>query len=253
MKRLPVLLALALISASPAAPHYHWYPAKADTKPRPWAIIFPRAMGIGKLVPGNQYVSFAEYLNRHGIDALVIDDDQAAKRVKASGNTGAKLAALAKDALADARDKGRMDMRCPGIVVGWSRGGEGALTLASTAEGGKTGIKAAIGYYPSVRGQPQPWPQLHPVLALQGTADTLAPAASLQKLAATRTPQSILFTIKLFTNARHRFDVTRPGDQSYDPGVMPKDHDPVASSVAFMEITSFLKAQGISGQSCALD
>ncbi len=251
--RLLVLFAPLLLAASPAREHYHWYPAAADSKPRPWAVLFPRAMGIGKLVPGNQYVNFAEWLNMRGIDALVIDDDQAAKLVPAKGGTGPKLAALAADALADARAQGRMDMRCPGLAIGWSRGGEGALTLASAAEGGKTGIRAAIVYYPSVRGQPVPYRQLHPVIALQGTKDGLAPAASLTKLAARRVPQDIPFEIHLYEGAGHRFDVTRPGDQSYDPGVIPREHDAVASSSAFQAIGAFLDRQGIATNACALD
>ncbi len=50
------LLATALlgIPASSARDPYHWFPASAEAKPRPWAILFPRAMGIGRLEAGNQ-------------------------------------------------------------------------------------------------------------------------------------------------------------------------------------------------------
>jgi dienelactone hydrolase len=244
-------IAPLLIAASPAAQHYHWYPAANDAKPRPWAILFPRAMGIGTLAPGNQYVEMARFLNARGIDAMVIDDDRALAILKPKGGAGPARAALATDALAHAREQGRMDMRCPGIAMGWSRGGEGALTLASGAEGGKTGIKAAIVYYPSVRGQPKPWPQLHPVLALQGTSDSLAPHNNLEALAAARSPQ-MAFTIKLYPNARHRFDVARPTDKP-DAAAIEKDFDDAAHKDALAAIDAFLRDQGISGQSCALD
>ncbi len=255
MKKRFAVLALAplCLSASPAQQHYYWYPAASDAKPRPWALLFPRAMGIGRLVDGNQYVDMAKFLNGRGIDALVIDYDRAGKLVASGGGIGQKLAAIAADALADGRARGRMDFRCPGLAMGWSRGGEGALALASKAEGGKTGIKAAIVYYPSVGGQQRPWQQLHPVLALQGTNDSLAPHKKLESMAAGRVPKTISFEVKLFAGAKHRFDVTRPGDQSYDPGVLPKDHDPVASMTAFAEIRTFLDKHGISGASCALD
>jgi dienelactone hydrolase len=240
-----------LVAASPAAQHYHWYPAADDAKPRPWAILFPRAMGIGMLAPGNQYVEMAKFLNARGIDAMVIDDDRALAILKPKGGAGPARAAIAADVLAHAREQGRMDMRCPGVAIGWSRGGEGPLTLASSAEGGRTGVKAAIVYYPSVRGQQKPWPQLHPVLALQGTGDSLAPHKTLEALAASRSPQ-MAFTIKLYPNAKHRFDVARPTGKP-DAAQVERDFDAAAHKDALAAIDAFLKDQGISGQSCALD
>ena len=246
------LLFFALAGASPASSDYYWYSASDDAKPRPWAILFPRAAGIGKLQSGNQYVELARLLNANGIDALVIDYDRAAKKIGAKGNTGEQLAAIARDALSEYRSGGRMDMRCPGVAVGWSRGGEGALTLASAAEAGATGIKAAIVYYPSVRGQPKPYPQLHPILALQGTSDKLAPHENLQKLADSRADKTLTFQIELYTGAGHRFDLARPIE---NPGSTetPKDYVPAAAEAARQSIVTFLNAQGIAGSSCGLD
>jgi len=238
--------------ASPAGDDYYWYSAANDAKPRPWAILFPRAAGIGKLEPGNQYVEFAMLLNANGIDALVIDYDRAAKKIGAKGKTGEKLAAIARDALADYRSKDRMDVRCPGLAVGWSRGGEGALTLASAAEGGTTGVKAAIVYYPSVRGQSKPYVQLHPILALQGDSDALAPHVKLQELAESRTDKTIVFQIELYPGAGHRFDLAKPIENP-SSAETPKDYAPAAAEAARKSIETFLNAQGIAGSSCALD
>lgn len=106
-------LVFALAGATPASPassDYYWYAAADDSKPRPWAILFPRAAGIGKLESGNQYVEFARLLNANGIDALIIDYDRAAKKIGAIGKTGEKLAAIARDALSEYRSNDRMDI-----------------------------------------------------------------------------------------------------------------------------------------------
>jgi|CXWL01.1.fsa_nt_gi dienelactone hydrolase len=246
-------LATALIgNASPARNHYYWFPASSDARPRPWAVMLPRAAGIGKLEDGNQYRDLARLLNARGLDAMVVDYDAAASLVRAAkGKTGPKLAAIVADALADGRSQGRMDMRCPGVAIGWSRGAEGALTLASTDEGGRTGVKAAIVYYPSVRGQERPWRQLHPVLALQGTGDNVAPAASLQKLVADRAANGIEFDVHLYAGAHHRFDVAHPVD---DPtGNPPADFDAKAHADALAAIGYFIDKYAITTGGCALD
>lgn len=246
------VMALALVGASPARKHYYWYPAAPEAKPRPWAVLLPRAAGIGKLEQGNHLWDFAAWLNARGIDALVVDYDAAAPQVPAAkGATGPKIAAIVSDALADAREQGRMDMRCPGTVVGWSRGGEGALTLAGKAEGGMTGIKLAIVYYPSVRGQPKPYPQLHPVLALQGMADGTAPRKSLDALAASRAADAPEFNVQVYQGAKHRFDVAHPSD---DPkGPTPSDYNGNAARLALEAIGPTLEKYGITAGGCALD
>lgn len=242
-----------LAAQEPLPADLHLYPAAADAKPRPWAIFFPRAMGVGTLAPGNQYADLAAFLNQRGIDVLVVDDDAALKRLKPSGSTGEKRAAIALDALAKLRAGGRFDMRCPGVAVGWSRGGEGALTLASDRRGPDSGFRAAIVYYPSVGGQASPWPQRLAVLALQGTGDGIAPAAKLEALATNRVKNDEHpFTIKLYRGAKHRFDVRYPTD---DPasGREEKDFDATAHADALAAINAFLKERAISGASCALD
>ena len=246
------LMTLALVGASPARKHYYWYPASADAKPRPWAVLLPRAAGIGTLEQGNHLRDFAAWLNARGIDALIVDYDAATSLVPAAkGATGPKIAAIVTDALADAREQGRMDMRCPGTVVGWSRGGEGALTLASKAEGGTTGIKLAIVYYPSVRGQAKPYPQLHPVLALQGAADGIAPRKSLDALAASRAADAPEFSVQVYEGAKHRFDVAHPSD---DPkGPTPSDYNGNAARAALEAIGPTLEKYGIVQGGCALD
>lgn len=254
MVRTPLLVLIAMLSigaASPARQHYHWFPASLDAKPRPWAVLLPRAAGIGKLVPGNHLWDFAKWLNARGIDAIVVDYDGAEAMVpSAKGKTGVKIAAIVADALADAREQGRADMRCSGVAVGWSRGGEGALTLASTAEGGRSGIRLAIVYYPSVRGQDRPYRQLHPVLALQGAADSIAPRKSLDDLVASRTPDAPEFDVHVYQGAKHRFDVAHPSD---DPkGSTPSDYDAKASEAALAAIEPALVKYGIPG-GCALD
>ncbi|MBA3939893.1 MAG: hypothetical protein C0520_01645 [Sphingopyxis sp.] len=253
---LSALLAAAPVPAqdgNPLPADLHLVPAAADTKPRPWAIFFPRAMGLGTLAPGNQYADLAAFLNARGIDVLIVDDDAALRRLGPPGSAGEKRAAVAIDALARLRTTGRFDMRCPGIVVGWSRGGEGALTLASSRNGTDSGIRAAIVYYPSVGGQVRPWPQRMPVLALQGTSDGIAPARKLEELAAGRVKNDEHpFTIKTYPGARHRFDVAHPTDRP-DSAKIEKDFDAKAHADALAAIDAFLTERAISGASCALD
>lgn len=252
---------LALLIAAPASAQVDMpLPADlllrtvdAEPKPRPWAIFFPRAMGVGTLAPGNQYADLAAFLNQRGIDVVIIDDDVALKRLSPTGSAGEKRAAIAVDALRRLRAQGRFDMRCPGLVVGWSRGGEGALTLASSGSGTDSGIRAAIVYYPSVGGQPSPWPQRMAVLALQGTGDRIAPANKLEALAAGRTKNDEHpFVIKLYPGARHRFDVAHPVDDPAGPKIE-KDFDAQAHADALAAIDAFLTERAISGARCALD
>jgi len=253
---LPILLAIYPASAQLTMPlpgDLLLYTVAPDTKPRPWAIFFPRAMGVGTLAPGNQYADLAAFLNRRGIDVVIVDDDVAIERLTPTGSTGEKRAAVAIDALKRLRAQGRFDMRCPGIVVGWSRGGEGALTLASSAGGTDSGIRAAIVYYPSVRGQPSPWPQRMPVLALQGSGDGIAPSKKLEALAAGRVRNDEYpFIVRLYPGAKHRFDVAHPVDDPASPKIE-KDFDARAHADALAAIDAFLTDRAISGASCALD
>ncbi|MBL8651978.1 MAG: dienelactone hydrolase family protein [Sphingopyxis sp.] len=260
MRRLAMLLPALLLVTPTTAQMAMPLPADilvqtvdSDTKPRPWAIFFPRAAGVGSLVPGNQYADLAAFLNQRGIDVAIIDGDFALKRLNPVGSAGEKRAVIAVDALGRLRAQGRFDMRCPGIVVGWSRGGEGALTLASSTSGTDSGIRAAIVYYPSVGGQPSPWPQRMPVLALQGSADGTAPAKKLEALAAKRVRNDEYpFVIKLYPGAKHRFDVARPVDDPASAKVG-KDFDAKAHADALAAIDAFLTERAISGESCALD
>jgi dienelactone hydrolase len=250
------LLAAAPLSAEPPAPlpaDLHLVPVAPDTKPRPWAIFFPRAAGVGTLAAGNQYADLARYLNDRGIDVVIVNDDAALKRLAPKGSAGEKRATIAIDAIARLREQGRFDRRCPGVVIGWSRGGEGALTLASSKQGTDSGIRAAIVYYPSVGGQPSPWPQRMPVLALQGTADRIAPAKKLDTLATGRVKNAEYpFVIKLYTGAKHRFDVAHPVDDPANP-TTEADFDASAHADAREAIGDFLFERGISFESCALD
>lgn len=246
---MPLLL---LGAASPAQKHYYWFPAVPDAKPRPWAVLLPRAEGLGRLAPGNQYWDFAYWLNARGIDALVIDYARAGPLVPATGSkTGPKIARTVNDALADAREQQRLDKRCPGVAVGWSRGAEGSLTLASTDDGDTQGFKAAVVYYPSVRSQDRPWQQHLPVIALQGEADGIAPAKSLKALVAGRVPTQFEFEVHLYPGARHRFDVAHPVDEP--AGKTPADFDARASADALAQIGAFLDRHKITAGGCALD
>ena len=250
---LPLLLAVPSAAGQEVLPDdLHLIPAAADMQPRPWAILFPRAEGIGTLAPGNQYADLAAFLNQRGIDVLIVDDDKALKRVKPPGSAGEKRAALAIDALRHLRAAHRIDRRCPGLEIGWSRGGEGALTIASTPAGPESGFRAAIVYYPSVRGQPSPWPQQLPVLALQGANDGTAPPKRLEALAANRAEgRRHPFIIKLYLGAGHRFDVAHPVDA---PGsdTTPREFNAAAHAAGLEAIDAFLDERAISGASCAL-
>ena len=81
--------------------------------------------------------------------------------------------------------------------------------------------------------------------------DSIAPAASLQKLVAGRTSNGVEFDVHLYEGAHHRFDVAHPVE---DPaGKTPGDHDGKASAEAQAAIDRFLEKYAINADACALD
>ncbi len=205
-----LLLAAPIPSFAQEEPdHLYWFSAADDDAPRPWAVILPGGGGIDNFGDeGAYYFEFAEWLNERGIDALVVHYQEDSPPVDAVGiqNYGGEQAAVVDRAVAFGRGLGRMDMRCDGLVFGWSMGGEGTLELAGRPREALPGLTAAYAYYPSVQGRPEGFEARVPVTVLQGDADTFTPLPAFYEfMGASENPEA--FALHTFGGAKHGFDV----------------------------------------------
>ena len=216
MKSLPILAlaAAAWAGAAPAqdappapsaAAHYYSLPAAAPGKPRPWVVILPGGGGIKVQDDDRVYFDAARHWNAQGYDALIIHYQAVWNSMPGAtdGATGQREARVFADAMAVARERGWIDGQCPGLVVGYSMGGEGALTLATD---GASGLAGAIAYYPSVKGQSGPYAPAVPLLVLQGTADQVATEADLDRFL-TRATGPGRISVERYPDAHHGFDI----------------------------------------------
>lgn len=195
----------AVASVSPAAGHYYSLPAAAPGKARPWVVILPGGGGISVFGDDRFYFDAARHWNAQGYDALIVHYQAAWDSVPGAkdGTTGEREARVFADALAGAKRNGWIDAACPGLVVGYSMGGEGTLALSANRS---TGLAGAIAYYPSVKGQPAGYAPAMPVLVLQGQADQVAPEADLDQFLA-RAADRTRVQVERYPGAHHGFDI----------------------------------------------
>lgn len=191
--------------SSPAAGHYYSLPAAAPGKPRPWVVILPGGGGIKVFEDDRFYFDAARHWNAQGYDALIVHYQAAWDIVPGAkqGTAGEREARVLADALAEAKRNGWIDAACPGLVVGYSMGGEGTLTLSADRSAGLAG---AIAYYPSVKGQPAGYAAAMPVLVLQGQADEVAPEADLDRFLVQATDRTRV-RVERYPGAHHGFDI----------------------------------------------
>lgn len=215
--KLPLLaLALALpavpLAAQASAPaaaqtegNYYSLPAAAPGQQRPWVVILPGGGGIKVFEDDRFYFDAARHWNAQGYDALIVHYQAAWDVVPGAkeGATGEREARVVTDAIAVGKARGWIDVACPGIVVGYSMGGEGALRLST---GKATGLAGAIAYYPSVSGQPGAYAPAMPVLILQGQADRVTPETALDAFLAGASDRSKV-TVVRYPDAHHGFDI----------------------------------------------
>ncbi len=204
---LGLLLAVPAAAVAKESPdHLYWFAAAEDGAPRPWAVILPGGGGIDNFGDeGEYYFAFARWLNSHGIDALVVHYQRDARPLDEVGLPayGEEIAGAALRGIESERSLGRMDVRCDGIVFGWSMGGQGVWELAGNES---VGLAAAIAFYPSVQSRGAGYTPRIPVTLLQGESDTFTPLPALQEFVGGSTvPEA--FSLHLFEGARHGFDV----------------------------------------------
>lgn len=182
-----------------------WQPAGEDDAPRPWAVIIPGGGGLAVFHDTDHYYRWARWLNARGIDVLLVDHVALSQRPGPEDEVpGDMLARYAAEGLAIARSEGRMDLRCPGVVMGWSFGGEGTLNMAAGGSRRTPGLVGAVGFYPLVASQPQDYSAQVPVLVLQGEEDDSTPVEALQAFTARAAGGP--FTVELYPSAKHAFD-----------------------------------------------
>lgn len=243
-------------AAQSAAEHYHWRAAAANEAPRPWAVLLPGSGGLSVLGDDEHYFRAAAWLNARGVDALVIDYHRAARFVAAArdGEAGPRMAAIVADALTTQRSLGRMAEACPGTVIGWSLGGEGAWALAAASERDPA-LAAVAMFYPTVRAA-GPYRNTLPVLVLQGEADNVTPARELNAFVAARAPDSAPLDVRSLTGAAHGFDVVSldpPRSMRFPPLVGRRatfGYDARASEAAMSALEQFLRERGVIGAVC---
>jgi dienelactone hydrolase len=246
------LFAAPAALAQQASDFYHWRPAADDNAPRPWAVLLPGSGGLSILGGDQHYFRAASWLNSLGVDALVIDYHRATRFVPGSrdGEAGDRMAAIVADALAFERAAGRAQAACPGAVLGWSLGAEGAWTLAAGDQ-----VRAAVMYYPTVR-RPQPYRNVAPVLVLQGGVDNVTPEAELRAFVGARAAESAPLAVVSYAGAEHGFDVeslTRPRSMRFPPLVGQRvtfAYSAGPASEARAAAAAFLREQGVVGGAC---
>ena len=236
---------------------FKWRPAADDGAPRPWAIFLPGGGGLEVFHDTRHYYRWAEWFNRRGIDVLLVDhlalseaEAQSAEG-KRGENPGEMLVRFAVQGVAEARDQGAMDSRCPGIVVGWSLGGEGALNLASRARSRLDGLVAAVGFYPSIRYQRKDFKPRIPILTFQGEDDDITPLDDL--LAFSFANGAERFDVRIHSLAHHGFDVEGLAEPvSWNGGTFA--YAPAAAADAESVLDNEMRYWGMVGKTaCALD
>ena len=184
----------------------HYYPSvAAGDGPHPWIVVLPGGGGIEVFGDTEFYFDVARHWNEKGLDALVVHYQEAAPilGIESEGIPGPMEAQVVRNALASAEREGWLDLQCPGLVVGFSAGGSGVLSLVNDPVPNLVG---AIGYYPLVLGQPEDFEAKVPMLVLQGESDDLTTAEALDTFLANAGPAEN-FTVHRYANAEHGFDI----------------------------------------------
>jgi len=194
---------------APEPEHLYWFGASEADAPRPWAVILPGGGGIDNFGDeGEYYFAFAQWLNSHGIDALVVhyQEDIPPREEVGLPAYAAEIAGAAVRGVDHERSLGRMDLRCDGLVFAWSMGGQGMWDLVEGGRVALPGLAETIAFYPSTQERGEGYDPKVPVTLLQGDADTLTPLPALEHFIAGSTAPDA-FTLHVIEGARHGFDL----------------------------------------------
>ncbi len=193
-------------SESQMSDHFHWLPA---TDAKGWVVALPGAGGLRVLDDDRHYFDFAERFNQLGWSVLLVDYRPAyrASSDRPDGSAGEKIAWVTEQAVAWMHRAHPGAASIPGAVVGWSRGGEGVLTIVNdVARASALGIAAAAVYYPSIE-----WGMTlsnHvPILFLSGQDDDVTRVGDVEALVQNRSSDAGVVTLHIYPGAHHGFDV----------------------------------------------
>jgi dienelactone hydrolase len=233
-------------AAAGLASGFYWRPASVVGQR--WAILLPGASGLKVFDDEGHYFRAADALNASGFDVLVIDYKRAYKAAPSRPNvpTGRKIAWVVEQAVAWARQEGRVSPGEPAAIIAWSLGAEGLWPMLSDAAKTRSlGIKAAATYYPSNEDS-TPITTAIPLLILAGDKDDVTPAADIQKLV--RAANSTLIDLHSYTDANHGFDIVSidpPKTVRLLPLIGPSGtfgYDRAAAGDAWLRLGTFLDA-----------
>jgi len=195
----------APVARSGLASGLYWCPSA--TTDGSWAILLPGASGLKVFEDEGHYFRVADALNGRGFNVLVIDYKRAYRMAPSRPNvpTGKKIAWVVEQAIAWARQEGKINSGEPGVVIAWSLGAEGLWPmLPDAAKVSSLGIKAAAAYYPANEDNTL-LATVIPLLILAGEKDDVTPAADIQKMV--RAANSPLIELHTYPGANHGFDI----------------------------------------------
>lgn len=193
--------AIAVVAGSS---HFLFRPTQA--KSRGWIVILPGTDGLKmtSLKDETHYERVAERLNRAGFDALLIDYRPAWREApdRPEGIAGDRIAWVAARAIRWMKLKHPSTQQRSGVVIGWSKGGEGVTSLLQNSQQcHELKIAAGAMYYPSNE-ENRTLSSAIPLLILTGEDDDVTPIDAARSLG-----QSSATKFIELNGAGHGFDI----------------------------------------------
>jgi dienelactone hydrolase len=176
-----------------------------------WVILLPGASGLKVFDDDQHYFRAAKRFNDAGFDALVVDYKAAYHAAPNAPDveTGDKIRWVIEQAVAWARESGKLRPEAPGAVAAWSLGAEGLWPLLNDrAALDATGLRAAVAFYPANE-ESVPVRTLVPLLILAGGKDDVTELKDIKAAVAAGGAGSGggMVTLQEYPAAMHGFDI----------------------------------------------
>lgn len=178
-------------------------------QPVRWAMLLPGASGLKIFDDDAHYTRAARRLAARGFDVLIVDYKRVYRALRdpgrPTGETGDKIAWVARSVLGQARQSGIVRPGEPGAIIAWSLGGEGLWSLLSeTPPARDMGVRACAAWYPANEKKRAIAPGV-PLLIFAGGKDDATPLTEWR--AALGTGPAGAAEVVEYPEALHGFDV----------------------------------------------